>query len=111
MQADESAALDTTLNRLRQRYALYFNLPAGVVAGDRRTVDIELEDTVRRQYPEATVRYKRTYVAAASSGAGAPVEEELNVVPLRPAPKPVPPVTRRRTTDGSPSSGPGIVVH
>jgi VWFA-related protein len=111
MQADESAALDTTLNRLRQRYALYFNLPAGVVAGDRRTVDIELEDTVRRQYPEATVRYKRTYVAAASSGAGAPVEEELNVVPLRPAPKPVPPVTRRRTTDGSSSSGPGIVVH
>jgi VWFA-related protein len=111
MQADESAALDTTLNRLRQRYALYFNLPAGVVAGDRRTVDIELEDTVRRQYPEATVRYKRSYVAAASSGAGAPVEEELNVVPLRPAPKPVPPVTRRRTTDGSSSSGPGIVVH
>jgi VWFA-related protein len=111
MQADESAALDTTLNRLRQRYALYFNLPAGVVAGDRRTVDIELEDTVRRQYPEATVRYQRTYVAAASSGAGAPVEEELNVVPLRPAPKPVPPVTRRRTTDGSSSSGPGIVVH
>jgi VWFA-related protein len=111
MQADESAALDTTLNRLRQRYALYFNLPAGVVAGDRRTVDIALEDTVRRQYPEATVRYKRSYVAAASSGAGAPVEEELNVVPLRPAPKPVPPVTRRRTTDGSSSSGPGIVVH
>ena len=49
MQSDEAAALDTTLNRLRQRYALYFNLPAGVVAGDRRTVDIALEDTVRRQ--------------------------------------------------------------
>ncbi len=111
MQSDEAAALDTTLNRLRQRYALYFNLPAGVVAGDRRTVDIALEDTVRRQYPEATVRYKRSYVAAASSGAGAPVEEELNVVPLRPAPKPVPPVSRRRTTDGSSSSGPTIVVH
>jgi VWFA-related protein len=111
MQADESAALDTTLNRLRQRYALYFNLPAGVVAGDRRTVDIALEDTVRRQYPEATVRYKRSYVAAASSGAGAPVEEELNMVPIRPSPKPVPPVSRRRTTDGSSSSGPGIVVH
>ena len=111
MQSDEAAALDTTLNRLRQRYALYFNLPAGVVAGDRRTVDIALEDTVRRQYPEATVRYKRSYVAAGSSGAGAPVEEELNVVPMRPEPKPIPPVTRRRTTDGSSSSGPGIVVH
>lgn len=111
MQSDEAAALERTLDRLRQRYALYFNLPAGVVAGDRRSVDIALEDTVRRQYPEAILRYKRSYVAAASSGAGAPVEEELSVVPMRPAPKPVPPVSRRRTTDGSSSSGPTIVVH
>lgn len=111
MQSDEAAALETTLNRLRQRYALYFNLPAGVVAGDRRSVDIALEESVRRQYPEATLRYKRSYIAAATSGAGAPVEEELNVVPMRPEPKPIPPITRRRTTDGSSSSGPAIVVH
>ncbi len=113
MMSDEAAALETTLNRLRQRYALYFNLPAGVVAGDRRSVDITLEETVARRYPEATLRYRRSYVAAASSGSGAPEEEILETVPLRPEPRtaPAPPVTRRRTTDGSSSSGPGIVVH
>ncbi|MFN0106783.1 MAG: VWA domain-containing protein [Bryobacteraceae bacterium] len=109
MQADAASALDTTLNRLRQRYALHFNLPAGVTAGDRRTVEVSLEDRVRRQYPDATLRYRRTYVAAISSGSGAPAEEVLETVPLRPEPKA--PISRRRTTDGSSSSGPGIVVH
>ena len=111
MQSDEAAALETTLNRLRQRYALYFNLPAGVVAGDRRSVDIELEASVRRQYPDAEVRYKRSYIAAASSGSGAPAEEVLETVPLRTEPRTAPPVSRRRTMDGSSSSGPSIVVH
>jgi VWFA-related protein len=109
MQADASSALDTTLNRLRQRYGLHFNLPAGVTAGDRRTVEVTLEERVRLRYPDATLRYRRTYVAAVSAGSGAPGEEVLETVPMRKVEPP--PVTKRRTTDGSSSKGPSIVVH
>jgi len=108
MAADAASALDTTLNRLRQRYALYFNLPAGVRAGDQRSLDITLEASVRRQYPDAVVKYRRSYVAAASSGSGAPEEEVLEMVPIQ---KSEPVITRRRTSDGSSSKGPSVIVH
>ncbi|MBI2684963.1 MAG: VWA domain-containing protein [Acidobacteria bacterium] len=111
MQADAAYALETTLNRLRQRYALYFNLPAGVTAGDTRNLNITLEASVRRQYPDAELRYRKTYNASISSGSGAPAEEVLETVPMRPEPKPLPTVTRRRTTDGSSPGGPNIPVH
>ena len=108
MQADASSALETALNRLRQRYGLHFNLPAGVVAGDQRTISVSLEERVRLRYPEAILRYRRTYVAAISSGGGAPEEEILETVPVR---KAEPVITKRRTMDGSSSRGPSIVVH
>ncbi len=108
MQADASSALETTLNRLRQRYGLHFNLPAGVVAGDQRTISVSLEERVRLRYPDAVLRYRRSYVAAISSGGGAPEEEILETVPVR---KAAPVITKRRTMDGSSSKGPSIVVH
>ena len=109
MQADAASALETTLNRLRQRYALHFNLPAGVTAGDRRTLEVALEDRVKLRYPGAVLRYRHSYVAAGSAGSGAPEEEILNTVPIRPSSERV--ITRRRTSDGSSSGGPGIIVH
>ena len=108
MQANEASALDTTLNRLRQRYALHFNLPAGVTAGDQRTISIALEERIRLRYPDAILRYRKTYVAAITSGGGAPTEEVLETVPVR---KPEPVITKRRTVDGSSSKGPSIPVH
>ena len=108
MAADAASALDTTLNRLRQRYGLHFNLPAGVVAGEQRTISVTLEERVRLRYPGAVLRYRRTYVAAISSGAGAPEEEVLETVPMR---KAEPVITKRRTMDGSSTRGPSIVVH
>lgn len=111
MPADSAAALDTTLNRIRQRYALYFNLPAGVREGDERRINVALEATVKQRFPLAEVRYRKTYIAAASAGAGAPEEEKLEVVPMRPAPAEEKVITRKRTVDGSSSRGPSIVVH
>ena len=111
MPADSAAALDTTLNRIRQRYALYFNLPAGVREGDERRINVALEATVKQRFPLAEVRYRKTYIAAASAGAGAPEEEKLEVVPLRTAAAEEKVITRKRTVDGSSSRGPSIVVH
>ena len=108
MPADGASALETTMNRLRQRYGLHFNLPAGVMAGDQRTISVALEGRMRLRYPEATLRYRRTYVAAISSGGGAPEGEILETVPVR---KAEPVITKRRTMDGSTTRGPSIVVH
>jgi VWFA-related protein len=63
---DEASALETTLTRLRQRYALYFQLPEGARTGQQRNVNIALSDAAARQYPSADVRYRRSYVSQAT---------------------------------------------
>src|SRR5262249_10900932 len=44
MSVDDGYALENTLSRIRQRYAIYFNLPAGVKRGDERSIDVSLTD-------------------------------------------------------------------
>jgi VWFA-related protein len=63
---DEASALETTLTRLRQRYALYFQLPEGARTGQQRNVSIALSDAAARQYPSADVRYRRSYISPAT---------------------------------------------
>jgi hypothetical protein len=71
---DRAAAFETTLARLRQRYALYFNLPPDAREGQQRWVEVELAPGAARRYPNADVRYRRTYVPTASGNPDAPVE-------------------------------------
>jgi VWFA-related protein len=77
MPVDNYYALQDTLERIRQRYALHFYLPPGVRAGEERQIELELTDTVRSRFPGADVRYRRSYYAAVSTpangGANAPV--------------------------------------
>ena len=68
IQIDDAAAFETTLARIRQRYGIYFTVPDGVRAGAERTIVIELASSARRRYPNAEVRYRRTYIAPESSG-------------------------------------------
>ncbi len=63
MQVDDADALETTLSRIRQRYALHFYLPQNVRAGEERQVEVQLTEAARRRYPEAEVRFRRTYMA------------------------------------------------
>lgn len=58
-QVDEASALERTLTRLRQRYALHFLLPEGVKPG-QENIEVELASAARRRYPDAEVRYRRT---------------------------------------------------
>ncbi len=62
MSVDDASALEETLSRLRQRYALYFNLPEGVRAGQERNIQVDLSPAARRRYPDAEVRYRRVYM-------------------------------------------------
>lgn len=66
LRVDEAAALETTLSRIRQRYALYFQMAS---AGDRDlALEVELADAVRRRYPGAEVRSRRAYSGAGDAG-------------------------------------------
>ena len=69
MPVDDSYALESTLSRIRQRYALYFNLPAGVRAGEERAIEVTLADASMGRYRDAEVRYRRVYLAAANGSA------------------------------------------
>jgi VWFA-related protein len=60
---DDASALETTLARIRRRYALYFHLPEGVRPGEERAIEVDLADAARQRYPGAEVRYRRVYFA------------------------------------------------
>lgn len=72
MSVDDASALEETLSRIRQRYALYFNLPDGVRAGQERNIALDLSPAARQRYRDAEVRYRRVYMTPDSGGAGAP---------------------------------------
>jgi hypothetical protein len=73
MPVDDAYGLETTLSRLRQRYALYFYLPAGVKPGEERSITVDLADAANRRYPGAEVRYRRVYLSPGGSSSDSTV--------------------------------------
>lgn len=63
MSIQDASAFETTLQRIRQRYALYFQLPPGTRAGEENRVVITLAETARIRYPGADIRYRGNYHA------------------------------------------------
>jgi hypothetical protein len=63
MAVDSAAAFEQTLERIRERYALYFYLPEGLQASEEHSVEVLLTDAARRRYPGVEVRYRRSYLA------------------------------------------------
>lgn len=68
LSVDDANALEDTLSRLRQRYALYFYAPADSHAGQERSIDVALNTTAARRYSDAEVRFRRVYLATGGSG-------------------------------------------
>src|SRR5581483_681960 len=74
MRVDEASALEDTLSRLRQRYALYFYLPEGAKAADRRNIHIDLAQEARIHYAQAEIRYRHASISAdRSPGSAGPM--------------------------------------
>jgi VWFA-related protein len=67
MPVDQASALEQTLARIRERYALYFYLPDGAPPAEASSVEVELSDAARRRHPRAEVRYRRSYLAPNSA--------------------------------------------
>ena len=117
MSVDSASALEDTLTRIRQRYALYFNLPEGVTPGQERNIEVDLTPAARRRYSDAEIRYRRVYMTpdgAGSSGGSsmkvtrAPINSEYPSAdrdrPRTDTQDSPPPVRRRRAAvneDGS----------
>ena len=58
---NDGSALETTLSRLRQRYALYFQVPPGARAGQMRNIEVTLASYGAGRYPGAELRFRPTY--------------------------------------------------
>ena len=69
MSVSDASALEETLARIRQRYALFFNLPEGVKPGQERSIEVELAPAARTRFPNAQVRYRRVYMTPAAKSA------------------------------------------
>jgi von Willebrand factor type A domain len=63
---DDASALEETLSRLRQRYALHFN-----AADEHSMVFVDLTDAARRRYPDAEIHYRRVTLLGSTREAGA----------------------------------------
>jgi hypothetical protein len=116
MSVNDAEALAETLARLRQRYTLYFNLPEGAQPGEESNIQVDLSPDVRRRFPDAEVRYRRTSMSNSDSrGAGptkvtrAPRDSGLSDSSDSPADSSAPTVHRRRVAvneDGTPVASP-----
>lgn len=82
---DDAAAFETTLARIRQRYALHFYLPEGVQPGQERRIEVDLSEEARRRYPQAEVRFRRVYLAPGGSGDAGAAGSEPALVRREPA--------------------------
>lgn len=61
MAAEDAAALGTTLERIRRRYALHFHQPADAPCQQERSIDVQLAESACRRYPGAKLHFRRSY--------------------------------------------------
>ena len=117
MSVDDASALETTLSRIRQRYALHFYLPQGVKPGEERAIEVALADSARQRYPDAEVRYRRVYLASSGSsdGGGGGVEPTVITqeprLKRRPGVNQVPDVSRDGPYAGCPARAARMRAH
>lgn len=86
MPVGDAASLETTLARIRQRYALYFH-SAQASAGEQG-IHVDLADAARRRYPDAEIRYRRVHLSGDSNSTSSPVmitRAPLSLPPESPA--------------------------
>src|SRR5271165_5873574 len=115
MQISDASALEDTLARLRQRYALHYYLPEGSRLSDQRTVLVTLSQDAKRRYQEAEVRYRRVYMAGNNGERSGPTAVTHTRPPVEEVPDPAattdsqPAPKRRRVAVNEDTNGPRTV--
>jgi len=67
MSINDASALEDTLARLRQRYALHFYLSEEAQAKSQHAIRVDLSTEARIRYPEAEVRSRRVFMGGGGS--------------------------------------------
>jgi hypothetical protein len=62
---NDATSVETTFERIRRRYAIYFYLPDGM--GTEHPLELDLANAARRIHPDASLQYRQ--VALAKDGA------------------------------------------
>jgi hypothetical protein len=57
LNVNDASSVESTFERIRRRYALYFYLPDGVKDG--RGMEVDLTDMARRRHPDAALQYRQ----------------------------------------------------
>ncbi len=71
MSINDAAALESTLSRLRQRYALHFYMPEDAIAKAQHSIRVDLSTEARIRYPEADVHARRIFMGGKNETSGA----------------------------------------
>ncbi len=100
IQVDEASALEDTLARLRQRYALNFYLPEGIKPGDSTSVRVDLSQEAKLRYFDAEIHYRRVFLSGGSGEhAGTTVVSRVGTA-VDPSPESGPSTDQTPTTSG-----------
>ena len=99
LRVDDASAFETTLTRIRQRYALHFNAEG---AESSRDVDVEIQlaDAARRRYPGSEIRYRRVNQKDDGSRSSDPVM--VSKTPTNPR------ASSTSSTNADPAAEPGL---
>ena len=68
MRVDDAYALQDTLEKLRQRYTLYFYSPAGAQPVAARSIRVDLSQDAGLRYPNAEIHSRRVFMSGGTSG-------------------------------------------
>jgi hypothetical protein len=66
---NDADAVETTFERIRKRYAIYFQLPEGMIDAGRR-LELDLTGAARRIYSDASLQYRQITLAKDGASPG-----------------------------------------
>lgn len=68
MRVDDAYALQDTLEKLRQRYTLYFYSPDGTKPVGARSIRVDLSQDAGLRYPDAEIHSRRIFMSGGTAG-------------------------------------------
>jgi hypothetical protein len=100
LNVNDASAVETTFERIRQRYAIYFTVPEGMPDNvNGRGMELDLADAARRSHPDATLQYRQIALAKDAAKPGL-----ITRVPPHPPSGRDPEPAAAESSDGSPAA-------
>jgi VWFA-related protein len=113
MSVNDASALQDTLERLRQRYAIHFYMPGDTEVEAQHSVRLDLSSEARLRFAGADVRSRRVFMSGATDQRSGPVVVSHQTAPAYPTPardsaEPSPSSSSRHRVAVNENSGPTV---